>query len=73
METQPRDNCDPAPRRVAAATWKTTLAICLAMVVVVGVPGCRGCLNQDPLVDREEQRKKKEEELKKKKEKPKNH
>ncbi len=65
MDMQSRYNRDPAAHPVAAMSWKTTLAICLALLVVVGVPGCRGCLNTDPVVDREEQQKKK------KKEKPK--
>lgn len=53
--------------RMLSISWRTTLMVCLGLAVVVGVPGCGGCLKPDPLA----KKKKEEEEKKKKKEKPK--
>ncbi len=54
-------------RRAISVSWRTTLVVLLGLGIVVSVPGCGGCLKQDPLA----KKKKEEEEKKKKKEKPK--
>ena len=53
--------------RAISISWQTTLLVCLGLAIVVSVPGCGGCLRQDPLA----KKKKEDEEKKKKKIKPK--
>lgn len=60
-----------APSARLRVSWQGTLSVCLGLLLLVSLPGCRGCLGVDPVAEREKKKKQEEEEAAKKKKKPK--
>ncbi|MBW3599627.1 MAG: hypothetical protein KY475_20435 [Planctomycetes bacterium] len=53
------------------APWRGAISLLLGAVLLVSLPGCRGCLGIDPVAERERKKKEAEEAAEKKKKKPK--
>ncbi len=50
-----------APSARLRVSWQGTLSVCLGLLLLVSLPGCRGCLGVDPVAEREKKKKQEEE------------